>query len=355
MQNRSQRLIFTILGVGLLALILWLINRFASAYVARVTLNLGITILLVVALNLSNGFTGVFSLGHVGFMAIGAYTAAILTLPLRLKGTNLPDLPAWLAGVQLPFLPATLIGGILALIVAIVVGIPMLRLSGHYVAVATMGFLIIVRQLLINWDTLTRGSRTFSGVPAATNLAWAYGWALLTIYMVWRIKHAPQGRQMLAVRENMIAARAVGINVLRARLLAFAISAFFTGVGGALYAHYLTSFSPASFGFVETFDIVTIVVIGGLGSISGSVIAAVLVTLLTEALRVLERGGALGGLTLPPLFGLSQIILAVIFILLIIFRPQGLFGDRELRIGALSTPFQRKEARRETSSIDGPA
>ena len=156
----------------------------ASAYIQRIVVGLGISIILVVSLNLSNGFTGVFSLGHVGFMAIGAYTAAILTLPLTLKRVNLPDLPGWLANVQLSFLPATLIGAILAMIIALLVGLSLMRLSGPYVAVATLGFLVIVQVVLVNWASMTRGSRTFSGVPSYTSLWWVWGW---TVYN--RVRH----------------------------------------------------------------------------------------------------------------------------------------------------------------------
>jgi branched-chain amino acid transport system permease protein len=214
----------------------------ASAYIQRIVMGLGISIILVVSLNLSNGFTGVFSLGHVGFMAIGAYTAAILTLPLALKRVNLPELPDWLAHVQLSFLPATLIGGILATVIALLVGLSLMRLSGPYVAVATMGFLVIVQVILVNWDEMTRGSRTFSGVPAHTTLWWVWGWAILTVYAIWRLVRSGYGRRMLAIRDNEIAAQSLGINVMRARLLAFCVSAFFTAVAGSLWAHFILSF-----------------------------------------------------------------------------------------------------------------
>jgi branched-chain amino acid transport system permease protein len=317
------------------AILVW-VDRGSSAYIQRVVIGLAIDIILVVSLNLSNGFTGVFSLGHVGFMAIGAYTSAILTLPLHAKATNLPDLPGWLAGVQLDFLPALLIGGGLAAVVALLVGIPMLHLSGHYVAVATLGFLVIVRVVLINADAFTRGSRTFSNVLPYTNLWWAWAWAVITIYAVWRIVRSPYGRAMLVVRENQVAARAIGVNVLRARLTAFVVSAFFTAVAGGLWAHFLLSFSPNSFYFAETFEIIAMLVVGGMGSISGSVLGTVLITTLSETLRNAERGVSLGALTLPPLYGLSQILLSIFFVLVMIFRRQGLLGDREISLPRLN-------------------
>lgn len=230
--NRQRLPLLIMLGASLIFCAL--VNGFAdqSSYLVRVIVLLGINIILVVALNLSNGFTGVFSLGHVGFMAIGAYVSSILTLTLETKSENLPDLPVWLAHVQFGFLPALLIAGVLAAIVAWLIGIPLMRLSGHYVSVATLGFLVIVHIVLINWTQFTRGARTFSGVLQYTTLWWVYAWLLITIYVVWRVVNSPYGRMLLAVREDSIAAKVVGINILRARLLAFVISAFLTAVGG---------------------------------------------------------------------------------------------------------------------------
>jgi branched-chain amino acid transport system permease protein len=307
----------------------------ASDYVRRIIVLLGINIILVVSLNLSNGFTGVFSLGHVGFMAIGAYTAAILTLPLPLKAVNLPDLPAWLAGVEMPFLPATLIGGVLAVLVALLVGLSLMRLSGPYVAVATMGFLVIVQVILINWDTMTRGARTFAGVPPYTTLWWVWAWTVVAVYVVWRLARSSFGRSMMAIRDDEIAAQALGINVMRSRLLAFCASAFFTAVAGSLWVHFITSFSPKSFYFAETFSIITMLVLGGMGSVSGSVVGTAFITLVTEVLRNAENGINLGLVNIPPVYGASQILMAVIFVLVIIFWPKGLLGDREISFDRL--------------------
>lgn len=323
--------------IGVLGLLLLLITSAGSPYLNRIVVLLGINIILVVSLNLSNGFTGVFSLGHVGFMAIGAYVSSILTLALETKAQNLPDLPAWLAHIQLWFLPAMLIAGILAAVIAFLIGIPLMRLSGHYVSVATLGFLVIIHIVLINWTQLTRGARTFSGVLPLTTVWWVYAWVLLTIYIVWRIVRSPFGRSLVAVRENEIAAQAMGVNVLRSRILAFVVSAFLTAVGGALYAHYLTSFSPAAFYFTQTFGFIIMLVIGGMGSITGSVLGTSLVFLLSELLRNAELGTRIGSFQIPPLYGLSQIVLAIVFILVIIFRRKGLMGDREIDLVGLWT------------------
>jgi branched-chain amino acid transport system permease protein len=307
----------------------------ASAYIQRIVVGLGISIILVVSLNLSNGFTGVFSLGHVGFMAIGAYTAAILTLPLSLKRVNLPDLPDWLAHAQLSFLPATLIGAILAVVIAMLVGLSLMRLSGPYVAVATLGFLVIVQVVLVNWASMTRGSRTFSGVPSFTTLWWVWGWVILTVYAIWRLVRSSYGRRMMAVRDNEIAAQSLGINVVRSRLIAFCVSAFFTAVAGSLWAHFIMSFSPKAFYFVETFNIIMMLVLGGSGSVSGSIVGAVFITVLSEVLRNAERGISIASFHIPPMYGASQILIAIVFIVVIIFRPKGLLGDREINFNRL--------------------
>ncbi len=320
-------------GIVVLSAGLALLDASGQAFWQGLVINLAIFLILVVALNLSSGFTGVFSLGHIGFMALGAYISAILTLPLREKGDFLPNLPSWLAGVHLDqrvgvlplgFFLATIIAAVLVSGIAWVVGRVLMRLSGHFVAVATLGFLVIVRVVLFNADAFTRGSRTFSNVTPYTNLWWAWSWALLAIYVAWRLKRSPYGRDMLAQREDRVAAQAVGIRVMEPRLLAFVVGAFFSAVAGSIYAHFVTSFSPTVFYFDLTFRVITMLVIGGMGSVSGSVIGAVLIIVVTEGLRRIEDA--------TLLYGLSQIILAVIFLLIIVFRREGLLGQRELSL-----------------------
>src|SRR3954454_4311942 len=320
-------------GIVVLSAGLALLDASGQAFWQGLVINLAIFLILVVALNLSSGFTGVFSLGHIGFMALGAYISAILTLPLREKADYLPNLPSWLAGVHLDqrlgvlplgFFLATIIAAVLVSGIAWVVGRVLMRLSGHFVAVATLGFLVIVRVVLFNADAFTRGSRTFSNVTPYTNLWWAWSWALLAIYVAWRLKRSPYGRDMLAQREDRVAAQAVGIRVMEPRLLAFVVGAFFSAVAGSIYAHFVTSFSPTVFYFDLTFRVITMLVIGGMGSVSESVIGAVLIIVVTEGLRRVEDA--------TLLYGLSQIILAVIFLLIIVFRREGLLGQRELSL-----------------------
>lgn len=331
MKRFDRSTIGLIIAVVVWAMVLVALQRAGLAFWQGMVVNLGIWIILVVSLNLANGFTGVFSLGHIGFMALGAYASALLTLPLATKQAYLPDLPAWLAGLHLDltvvglplgFLAATVIAGALAALVAWLVGRVLMRLSGHFVAVATLGFLVIVRVILFNADTITRGSRSFSNVTPYTNLWWVWGWVLVTLYVVWRIKRSALGRAMFAQREDRWAAQAIGVGVMETRLTAFVISAFFTAVAGSLYAHFITSFSPNVFYFDLTFRIIVMLVIGGMGSVSGSVLGAFLVTVLAEVLRRMEDA--------TLWYGISGISLSLFFLLIIIFRRQGLMGQREI-------------------------
>ncbi|MEN6296708.1 MAG: branched-chain amino acid ABC transporter permease [Rectinema sp.] len=332
MRRDRSTAIVSLAAIGITFLVLWLLHSFGGYYIERIVIGIGINLILVISLNLANGFTGLFSLGHIGFMAIGAYASAILTLPLSLKSTNLPDLPVFLSKIQMPFLPAVLVGGLIAMVVALLIGLSLMRLTGPYISVATMGFLVIVQVVLTNWDSMTRGARTFAGVPEYTNVWNVWIWAILVLYIVWRIKFSSFGRKMMAARDNEIAARSLGINVMASRLLAFCISAFFTGVAGALWAHFITAFSPKSFYFSQTFSVVTMLVVGGLGSLSGSVVGVMLITILSEILRNAERGFSIGPLVIPEVYGASQVIMAVLFVLFIVFRPRGLFGDAELDV-----------------------
>lgn len=333
--SRTETIVAGIIVLALVVLAVWGLPQLVNDYLVRVVIVMCINGILVVSMGVGNGFTGVFSLGHVGFVAVGAYVSGILSLPLAAKHAYLPDLPGWLASTTLSFLPSTVVAGLVCVVLAIIVGAPLMRLSGYYVSVATLGFLIIVNVVLINAVDFTRGARTFTGVPLETTLAWAVGWLVVTLLILARIVYSPLGRRYRSVREDTIAARAVGIKVLPTRLSAFALGAFFAGVGGSLYGHYLGSFSPASFYMAYTFALISMLVIGGMQSLTGALLGVVLVGVLSEVLRNLERGIDFSTFSIPPLYGASQIVLGIIFILIMIFRPSGLMGDRELSLGRI--------------------
>lgn len=327
-----------IAGLAVLGLFLLYADSTFNGYRLQLLTLIALNSIVAVSLALTSGYTGVFSLGQIGFYAIGAYVGAILALPLQWKDEKaLPGLPGWLASIdltglhpQVALLIACLGGGAVAAVIAAIVGAPLMRLSGHYVAVATMGFLIIVNSILTNWNEATRGARGLNPIPTTTNILVAFAWAVIALYVVLRIRFSASGRSMIASRENPIAASAAGIPVLQTRLLAFVVGAFFTGVAGALLAHQLGTITPRAFYFTQTFNVVIMVVLGGMGSATGAVAGAVFITLAPDRLRGVEDGFTLGPISVGEHFGLSQIILALTFVMVMIFRPNGLFGDREL-------------------------
>jgi branched-chain amino acid transport system permease protein len=318
----------------------------ALVYVAEANLNpyllsiiqfIGLNIILAVSLNVTNGFIGLFSLGHPAFMTIGGYVTALLVIEPERKAALLPDLPGFLATQHWPFLPALVAGGAVAALVALVVGFPVLRLRGHYLAVATLGLIFIVQSFAANLRGVTRGALGLSGLPALTNLWWVYLFCLLTIYVCWRLKHSSLGRTMLAIRENELAAACLGVKVARIRILAFALGAFLAGIAGGLWVHLVTLISPSSFSFALAFMIVVTVVLGGTGSITGAVLVATVLSVLTQLLRPVEEAA--------NLFGASQIIVALVVLFVLITRPRGLFGTAEPDlVGWLLRPFRKSKA-----------
>lgn len=318
---KNKHTFSTIIALGLFFSAVYLLESYGSHYYQRVANLMMIYIILTVSLNLSSGIGGISSLGQIGFMSIGAYVSAILTLPVGLKGRWLEGLPNWLSSVQFDLLTALILAGILAAVIAFFVGMVILRLQGVFTAVATLGFLIIIRVVAENWMSVTRGGRGISSLPVYTNLWWSSVVAVLTIFVIMRVVRSPYGRSMLAVREHDLAAQSIGINAPRIRLLAFIISAFFTAIAGALWANLIGVVSPGSFYLWLTLLVIIMMVVGGMGSVTGSVLSAVGFTILLELLRGFENKIAV--------YGISHIIFAVVFLLVIIFRPDGVMGDRE--------------------------
>ncbi len=298
-----------------------------DSYFALIISNIGINIILAVSLNLINGYTGQFSLGHAGFMAVGAYTAAAITM---FGGPKLIPSLTHGAGVQFLFLLALIGGGLAAALAGVLVGAPSLRLKGDYLAIVTLGFGEIIRVLLRNVDALG-GALGLNGIPAYTNLFWVYAFAALTIYAVVCMVNSTYGRGFLAVHDDEIAAEAMGINTTRYKITAFVVGAFFAGVAGGLYGHSILTIAPTGFDFMKSIEIVVMVILGGMGNTVGVIIAAVLLTLLPEGLRML----ATAPVSLPfaaPFNNLRwiadtrMIIYSLLVIILMLARPQGLFS-----------------------------
>src|SRR4051812_35684320 len=297
-------------------------------YHLDVLIGIGINIILAVSLNLINGYTGQFSLGHAGFMAVGAYTAASVTTfwgPAFLTAFG----TAKTAGVPVLFLIALCAGGLLASLVGIAVGVPSLRLKGDYLAIVTLGFGEIIRVIFQNIEAVGRSSG-MKGIAPYTTFFWTYSWVAITIFTVLSLVHSTYGRGFLAVHDDEVAASAMGINTTRYKVTAFIVGAFFAGIAGGLYAHLKTFIAPAGFDFMMSIEIVTIVILGGMGNTPGVIAAAVLLTLLPQGLRVLA-GLQIGGFSLHWVAEMRMIIYASLIILIMLTRPQGLFSIRGLK------------------------
>jgi branched-chain amino acid transport system permease protein len=313
-----------------LAFIFFAHNLF-SPFTLRIFNLSGIYIILALSLNLLNGFTGLFSLGHSGFMAIGAYTSALLTMSPAQKSMNFflaPIVPI-LANVEIPFIPALIIAGGVAAFIGFLIGAPVLRLRDDYLAIATLGFSEIIRVVLTNMQRVTNGALGLKGLPkySSTYMIWAL--AFLTILFMFALVRSAYGRAFMAVRDNEIAAQAMGINVAKMKIVSFTISSFIAGVGGALLGHLMNTIDPKMFTFSLTYNILLIVVLGGNGSITGSAITAIIVTVAMEALRFLDGPLNLIFVQTQGLPGLRMVVFSMLLLIVVIYRQQGLMGKRE--------------------------
>jgi branched-chain amino acid transport system permease protein len=291
-------------------MIQWLIYAgILNAYYAQILTLMSIFTILATSLNLINGITGQFSLGHAGFAAVGGYFSAIVTTRW---GLPLPDL--------MTFFVALLFGGLVAAAVGFLIGLPTLRLRGDYLAIATLGFGEIIRVLFLNWKYVGAASGMW-GIPGHTKFIWAYLVALITVVFIVNFMNSSHGRACISIREDEIAAETMGINTTKYKVMAFTCGAFFAGVAGGVFAHLIRLLHPQSFTFMFSVEILLMVVLGGLGSITGSIAAAVLLTILTEALRKFAE--------------LRMVIYALMLVGIMIYRPQGLLGTKELTLDTI--------------------
>jgi branched-chain amino acid transport system permease protein len=337
-----------LVGVFFALLLYSVISPRLNAYATNLMLVAGINIILAVSLTIVNGFAGQFSIGHAGFMALGGYTAAAVMYygSMRVYGDAgfHGGALSWvgrgafrgaiIGGGDLLFIGACLASGIIAAIAGYLVGLPSLRLRGDYLAIVTLGFGEIVRVILqgTNAQVMTAsevastpiwklggdlgGALGFIFLPVYTTVFWVYLWTAIMLIVAVRLKYSSYGRALLSIREDEIAAQAVGINITRYKVRAFVLSAFFAGIAGALYALQAGSMKAGEFGFQRSFEIVIMVVLGGLGSVSGAALAAIILTVLPEWLRGAQE--------------YRMIIYSLLLIIMMIVRPKGLFGVREV-------------------------
>jgi branched-chain amino acid transport system permease protein len=315
-----------------LCALLWisyLIAQFMlGAEYQQITLNMFITVVLVLGLQIFSGNSGILSFGHVAFMAIGAYVSALLTIPPALKEATFTDMPGfldWILDVEMATVPSTLVAGAVAAVFAIIVAPPIVRLAGVPAGIATLALLVIVYTFNIQTTSITRGTSTMIGVPATTTITSALVWAFLAVVAAFVYQASRRGLRLRATRENEAAARSVGVSIPVERGVAWVLSMFVMGVGGALYAHYIIAFSAGEFYVAATFNIVLMLVLGGMTSVSGAVIGVVFVTVLKEVLREIETGPLAGEYP-----GFTELLLAAILLLVLIWRPRGLTAGHEI-------------------------
>lgn len=302
--KRLMRLIYLVLTYAVVQVLIS--TGIITYYLQDILTTICINIILAVSLNLITGFTGQFSLGHAGFMSIGAYVCAIITL--RMSNT-------------FGFIIGAIAGAVAAALVGCLVGLPTLRLKGDYLAIATLGMSEIIRIIAVNLE-ITNGAAGLSSIPQFVNWVWLFVFTAGTILIISNFIRSSHGRACISVREDEIAAEAMGINSTRYKVIAFTMGAFFAGIAGALYASYFYVIKPDTFGFQKSIDVLIIVVFGGMGSLSGSVISAFVLALINTLLQSLAE--------------VRMILYAVILVVIMIFRPQGLMGSKELSVSTLS-------------------
>ncbi len=317
--NAVLVLLFLIVGEAMISG--GVVNRYQSGVLEQV----GIYIIMAVSLNIATGYLGQLPLGHAGFMSVGGYSCALFIIKMMpVFGLNAKAMAAMASPAAIAlFVLGVAFGGVCAAICGVIIGIPALRLKGDYLAIITLGFAEIIRVVINNIDGVlgfdfTGGAKGLSGIPGYTNFLNVFLTVAIVIFLIHTMMKSRHGRAILAIRDNEIAAEASGVKTTYYKTLAFVVSAFFAGVGGALYAGCIGVMDPSKFGFMKSVEILVMVVLGGMGSMLGSVVSASVLTILPEALRAFSE--------------YRMVVYAVVLILVMIFRPQGLFGSYDFSL-----------------------
>ncbi len=307
LKNTKFRYLINIIAIlALYALMMLLINTgILNRYQALLLIPVGYNIILASSLNLSAGFLGQLPLGHAGFMSVGGYAAALFT-----KAVDLP------ANIELPV--SLIIGAFVAAIFGVIIGLPALRLKGDYLAIITLGFGEIIRVIILNLK-FTGGAYGLKGIARETTITWTYIWVVIALYVISTLIKSRHGRAILSIREDEIAAEASGISTTYYKVMTFTVSAALAGIAGGLYAHHLTILDPASFGFMKSVEILVMVVLGGMGSLIGSVISSTALTLIPELLRGFAE--------------YRMVVYSLVLVVVMIFKPSGLCGRYDFSLG----------------------
>lgn len=345
--NINLLMYLAIIVVSVAILIFLDMNKFQYNYVISIIEKSLVYAVVALSMNIVTGFTGLFSLGQAGFMALGAYTTAILTIPIASR-PNVYYMNGILPALENAIVPipvALILGGVVAGVFAVLIGIPILRLKSDYLAIATLGFSEIIRAVIASpmMDKITNGSYGLKSIPGFKSSLECFAYSLICIVVMILIINSSTGRDFKAVREDEIAARAVGINLFKTKELSFVVSSFFTGIGGGLLAMFMRSIDSKTFQITLTYDILLIVVLGGIGSITGSIVGAFFVTAGKELLRFFDEPLIIGGVQIP-LFkpGFRMVIFSILLMIVVLFFRKGLLGGKELSFNKLMKVRRKK-------------
>jgi len=350
--NKKRNTILTIIAVVAVICLMAFYQKNSSdhSYAISIIERSAVYVVAATAMNLVTGFTGLFSLGAAGFMAIGAYTTAVLTIPVATRPSvyYMNGIAPWLENLSLPMPVAMILGGLIAAGFAALIGIPVLRLKSDYLAIATLGFSEIIRTILAApmMDRITNGSYGLNNIPGFSNLFSPLIIAAICVAVIMLLLHSSYGRAFKAVRDDEVAAEAMGINLFRTKELSFVISSFFMGISGGMLALFMRSIDTKTFQITMTYNILLIVVLGGIGSITGSIIGAFLINGGQEWLRFLDEPLTVGGVTIP-LFrpGFRMVIYSILLMVVVLFWRRGIMGDKEFSWSRLLGLFHRKPAK----------
>jgi branched-chain amino acid transport system permease protein len=328
---KQRNMILNLISIGLLALFLWWAENNLNQYAIRILNLIAINAILGLSLNLIYGMAGMFSLGHAGFMAIGAYTSALLTITAQQKETMwiLQEISPLLLHLSTPFWLSLIFAGLFAAFFGCLIALPVLRLGGDYLGIATLGFAEIIRILITNFTPITNGSLGIKGIPAHATVWLNYTCLVLFLYCMIHLMRSNFGNVLRAVRDDEIAARTMGIDTYKYRVLAFSLGCFGGGLGGALMGNLISTINPRMFMITQTYSLLRVVVIGGLGSMTGSILGAILVTSMREILRFVENPIMIGSFQITGIPGMRMVVFSLLLIFMIIFRREGIMGMRE--------------------------
>lgn len=331
-QAASLKSLYTPLMLVAGVLIIALLTQLAGvSLLTRIVIVMFTSLIVVLGLQLFMGNSGILNFAHVGFMGIGAYAAVLLSMTPEAKLIANSEMYPFLVPLHLPFLPSILLGALFAAALAAIISYPLMRLSDAAAVITSFAVLVIINVVLLHLDSVTNGPRTTFGVDFRTTLWVSVIFAIITIFAVYLFKDSRVGLRLRASRDDRYAGASIGINMMMMRWVAFVISAFFAGLGGGLWAHFITSFSPYSFYLTETFVVLAMLVIGGPYSVSGAVVGTLVVTTVREVLRSIENQVNILQIFPEGFFGFTEVVLSIVLIAILIYRPTGIMGNHELR------------------------